>query len=717
MHFNSDDGDEGEKPICQECGAAFLNLDNLSAHFERCSIRKKKLLNERSIYMAGFNGKIDVNAVKELLTQFGKVEKVIVDKEWDRYSIAQFENSEQAAAAIKKAEIQMGNDKITITQARMKTDEYNFQPPEIQVDDILSELQKAENTSILEQMELIINAFGICNETRSLRIKICRFLEKQFGNYFNADIRCRLFGSSISGLGTKYADADINFIVGPLPGICTAVHANNRRELGNVPLAILTKEKLTYEEYSGLSKEVRQDLVYRILYDIHTRLGGISHVRSIGRAKCAVVRFLYNGELQCELSIGNMFSEKKAQFLTDITNSENDVIHKVLFILRLWAQTHGIFGTNSSNKPGAFKSYAFSLLFVAFLQDSKLIGPITFRGNEFIDDWVTDYIHPHLRINPSNETLISVIRGFFVYICQKIKENSVVSIRDAKIYEWEDFWVNAATIDARITEKFEKSFINVQDPLELSHNVCASVGRLVIGLLRRKAMLSLSKLKTASSFNLSSIFDLSAIQNGSNGNDTTNQSLELQLILVPELSPSKVLEAVNTVFEDILKLDLIPEQTNKRHKLESKALHGYSCYFSTCETWIGRRPIKREIQKKHKDLAIKDVEQMVSATIQRNSLGWDGKSNDPLLEFCVETLYDPDTGILSLQFRRNMGDTKKVTDIFHFFQQFFEKDNCQILRNILSIPFNIAPAGPMMMEKDGVVSPSSTPSPNAMEMD
>uniref|UniRef100_A0A914Z9H5 Uncharacterized protein n=1 Tax=Panagrolaimus superbus TaxID=310955 RepID=A0A914Z9H5_9BILA len=404
----------------------------------------------------------------------------------------------------------------------------------------------------------------------------------------------------------------------------------------------------------------------------------------------------------CELSVGNTFSEKKALFLTDITNSENDVAHKILFVLRLWAQTHGIFGTNSSNKPGAFKSYAFSLLFVAFLQESKLIGPITFRGNEFIDDCVTDYIHPILQINPSNETLISVIRGFFVYVCQKIKENSVVSIRDSKIYDWEEFWVNAATIDARITEKFEKSFINIQDPLELSHNVCASVGRLVIGLLRRKAMLSLSKLKTAS-FSLSSIFDLSAIQNG---NDATNT--ELQLTLAPELPPSKVLEAVNTVFEDILKLDLIPEQTNKRHKFESKALQGYSCYFSTCETWIGRRPIKREIQKKHKNLAMKDVEQMVSSTIQRNSLGWDGKSNDPLLEFCVETLYDPDTGILSLQFRRNMGDMKKVIDIFHFFQQFFEKDNCQILRNVLSLPFNAPPAGP---------TSSSTPSPNAMEID
>uniref|UniRef100_A0A914QM10 C2H2-type domain-containing protein n=1 Tax=Panagrolaimus davidi TaxID=227884 RepID=A0A914QM10_9BILA len=77
MHFNSDDGDEGEKPICQECGAAFVNMENLTAHFEKCDIRKKKLVNERSIYMKGFDGKINVSAVKDALLQFGKVEKVI----------------------------------------------------------------------------------------------------------------------------------------------------------------------------------------------------------------------------------------------------------------------------------------------------------------------------------------------------------------------------------------------------------------------------------------------------------------------------------------------------------------------------------------------------------------------------------------------------------------------------------------------------------------
>lgn len=50
----------------------------------------------------------------------------------------------------------------------MKNNEYNFQSPEIQVEDVLLELQKSETTTILEQIELIMGTFGICNETVTL---------------------------------------------------------------------------------------------------------------------------------------------------------------------------------------------------------------------------------------------------------------------------------------------------------------------------------------------------------------------------------------------------------------------------------------------------------------------------------------------------------------------------------------------------------------------
>ena len=86
-------------------------------------------------------------------------------------------------------------------------------------------------------------------------------MEKQFSTYFDAVIHCRLFGSSISGLGTKYADVDINFVVEPIPNKVPKLW---RREIGNVPLAILVKEKLTYEEYESLSMECTVPLFYSI---------------------------------------------------------------------------------------------------------------------------------------------------------------------------------------------------------------------------------------------------------------------------------------------------------------------------------------------------------------------------------------------------------------------------------------------------------------------
>lgn len=70
----------------------------------------------------------------------------------------------------------------------------------------------------------------------------------------------------------------------------------------------------------------------------------------------------------------------------------------------------------------------------------------------------------------------------------------------------------------------------------------------------------------------------------------------------------------------------------------------------------------------------------------------------------METVYDPDTGVITFNLCRKKGEAKKVTDLFHFLQQFFGKDDGQILRSILSLP-QTASAGP--------VSPDS---PTAMEI-
>ena len=77
-------------------------------------------------------------------------------------------------------------------------------------------------------------------------------MEKQFGSYINAVINVRLFGSSISGLGTRNADLDINMLVEPLPINSTMEVV---REMSDISLAKLARERLSFDEYQEFSKE------------------------------------------------------------------------------------------------------------------------------------------------------------------------------------------------------------------------------------------------------------------------------------------------------------------------------------------------------------------------------------------------------------------------------------------------------------------------------
>lgn len=47
----------------------------------------------------------------------------------------------------------------------MKAEEYGFQTPEINLQDVYDELQKIENASLFEQMQATVNIFGVSNES------------------------------------------------------------------------------------------------------------------------------------------------------------------------------------------------------------------------------------------------------------------------------------------------------------------------------------------------------------------------------------------------------------------------------------------------------------------------------------------------------------------------------------------------------------------------
>lgn len=60
--------------------------------------------------------------------------------------------------------------------------------------------------------------------------------------------------------------------------------------------------------------------------------------------------------------------------------------------------------------------------------------------------------------------------------------------RDGRILDRNEFKDRYLEGDKRIEQRWRFSLVNLQDPLELSHNVASNVGHQYIALLRWKAM-------------------------------------------------------------------------------------------------------------------------------------------------------------------------------------------------------------------------------------
>ncbi|KAE9550157.1 hypothetical protein FO519_006644 [Halicephalobus sp. NKZ332] len=417
---------------------------------------RKEELSERSVYVANPSEKpIPVSLLNEELSKLGKTEKVIVDKEWQRYVIFRFSSKEEAQKILELGKIEIDGEIFLLKKAKMKEDP-SFHQQELNFDQLSKVLSEYPEISLVDQMTILKTKFGIDEENRNSRLRVTKFLEKHFLGFFAAEVKFRMFGSSITGLGTKFADLDLNFLVfKDEKSSSERKKIRTPNEIRNIPLSILTKDGLLWEEYQQLENKVKQDLVYRILQDISHRIGIVSNVKFIKK-----------------------------------------ILLKALFVLRLWAQTNGIFGFDSSTKPKSLKSYAFSLLFIAYLQDSKLLNQVEVNGKKLINDWIVDYEHQIPTVDSDNKTLGSLISGFFIFLSQKLKEDSVFSIRDARIYHWDEFEKNASQLDNRILDNFERNVVNLQDPLELSHNVCGSLGRKCLSLLKRKSNYALAKRKS-----------------------------------------------------------------------------------------------------------------------------------------------------------------------------------------------------------------------------
>ena len=184
-----------------------------------------------------------------------------------------------------------------------------------------------------------------------------------------------------------------------------------------------------------------------------------------------------------------------------------------------------------------------------------------------------------------------------------MKEDQVICIREGKLYSWDEFEEHANRMDDRILDKFERNVINIQDPLELSHNVAGSVGRKLLSLLRTRCNYALAKRKL-NPLSLLMLFER-------NEKDESESGFGFKVFFGKSHRNQNVIESIKIILEDILKMESQEEISRKRRKVEQYENYFSHRYSTTNRIWIGRRSILRKLKSNFPNDPIWKVEKMV----------------------------------------------------------------------------------------------------------
>uniref|UniRef100_A0A914CNL4 Uncharacterized protein n=1 Tax=Acrobeloides nanus TaxID=290746 RepID=A0A914CNL4_9BILA len=374
------------------------------------------------------------------------------------------------------------------------------------------------------------------------------------------------------------------------------------------------KNPILKEEFDNLWPADQSKLLNQFFNAYRKEHGKISDLQAIAYARRPIVSFIYDKQLKFEVSIRNLLGEIKANFVGNVVQQEpTGTLKKFIFGLRVWAELHNIF-QDERYPRGVFKSYTLSLFVVSFLQQAGYIGPVKMTGTRILNKWNTAYEVSFFK-ELSADDLPKLYRNFFVFVTNTINEDKVHSVRDARIYTTNDFYEVHCKADKRIEENFKFSLVNIQDPIELSHNVGSNIIKHYVALLRRKAILSLSKLKK-NSFDFSELLLITESHEASmRSNERPQHAISIEFDYSPD--NERLIKSINFLMEKILRFTVVQTPSAKRARTTMEDSSFKMRYMATFRTWIGRRPLRRQFMRQYPQSREVELEQMVSEELQR----------------------------------------------------------------------------------------------------
>ncbi|VDN05085.1 unnamed protein product [Thelazia callipaeda] len=610
---------------CHLCMVQLSSKSLLSVHNSGKRHQKKVeeyenlcALSARSIFISELDPELNVteSEISEALSCFGKVEQVRLDKKKGKFAIVEFDQEFAAQRAIFEDKVRIGRQVVPVRARKI-----DFDYSKLKRETHMLDIDKLKNhlnqfPTFEDQVYALLQLCCLSDAQCKEREDCAKILTEVLKDYFTSGMHVRIFGSSVTSLGIKNSDIDATlFFNKPLVKQYSAGDLErNKYMLMTCDISTIKARKICPEEYARLSPADRVRLLNKIINDIRKcSTAPIISQYPILNTRCPLVRFIFDRKHVVDLSVDNHLGYAKCDWLKHIAHSDSSqLIRKFLVSFRIWAHANGLLEAGEKERS-YFNAYILNLLCITFLQLHDYIPPLQRSRQEMIvNEWRIDFVVDSVDLRFLS--LKHLFREFFIWFVHLKLKDIILCPNIGTAVTFEQFRQLYPENNVRNTFKF--AYLNIQDPLELSHNVSMLVSEKHVAMMRRQMQFALSRIKIKPDSFTALLCDIRGSESMSSSGYKLFTSLWMKqnstVVRVKGYDIDKFLNFIDHIFVDLLAF--VPAVGPIQKKPRFEYCHEVS---GTCDpgdeierifvvkkcVWEGRRCVRRQMIRQHPELS------------------------------------------------------------------------------------------------------------------
>ncbi|KAM8939247.1 speckle targeted PIP5K1A-regulated poly(A) polymerase [Pelodytes ibericus] len=501
---------------CLLCGISIPNQPSLSdhlrgkRHMRLCEERdKRQQQQERSVYVSGFPRDTTEEQLMDVFQQISPVKSIVMDKDRGLYAIVEFECKDGVSKSLTDTPLKLGEKRLRVKPREKKEFQRkkgggtrNLQPPDPET--LSKELVQC--TDVDDQMKSVVSLCSPSHYESRLRELLLSLLQETFTEFFPG---CQLlpFGSSVNGFEISGCDLDLYLELGESDDVAKEERLEGEKEVEGRKTKEALEESIEddHEESEGESKLERNSMeesdkddeedvtpglslhglsseeVLELVEKVLRRcVPGVHGVQSVPSARRPVIRFQHKTSgLRGDITLNNRLALRNSSFLRLCSDMDSRV-PQLVYTVRYWARVHQLAGNPLGGGP-LLNNYALTLLVIFFLQTrSPPVIPTLCKMREeavnevplVIDGWDCTFPSDTSRIQASSndQSLSCLLPEFFSFFSSLDLSSLVLCPHNGSIQTLPPSSPIPSWLD-----DFRVGPLNIQDPFELSHNVCGNV--------------------------------------------------------------------------------------------------------------------------------------------------------------------------------------------------------------------------------------------------